>query len=114
MARRLAKVCPQPGCPNLQPCELHAPKPWAGSDRASRLPANWQAIRRQVLRRDRHTCQACHGERCGNQRLEVDHIDRGDDHSLANLQTLGHDCHLAKSLHEATQARAGGGPPPPG
>ena len=102
---RAPKICPKPGCPNTTPCPDHHPVAWAGSTRSSRLPSNWQRIRQQVLTRDHHTCQACHGTRCGNRRLEVDHIDRGDDHRLANLQTLGHDCHVAKTTAEAAEAR---------
>lgn len=107
MARpRAASVCNEPGCPLDQPCPEHARQPWAGSDRAKRLPKDWAKIRARVLRRDGHTCRACGGLRCGNQRLEVDHINRGDDHSLTNLQTLGHACHQVKTLAEATEARS--------
>lgn len=103
---RAASICNQPGCPLDQPCPEHPRIAWAGSDRAQRLPSDWPKIRARVLRRDGHTCQACHGLRCANQRLEVDHIKRGDDHSLSNLQTLGHACHQAKTLAEAAEARA--------
>jgi 5-methylcytosine-specific restriction endonuclease McrA len=102
---RAATVCSTTGCPNLQPCERHARQPWEGSTRASRLPRDWRQRRARVLSRDRHTCQACAGSRCGNERLEVDHIARGDDHSDSNLQTLGHACHAAKTAQEAADAR---------
>jgi 5-methylcytosine-specific restriction protein A len=108
MARpRAASICPTPGCPNDQPCPAHPKQAWAGSDRRSRLPKNWDTTVRRIKRRDHHTCQVCHGTRCSNQRLEVDHIERGDDHRDANLQTLGHACHQAKTTAEATQARRG-------
>jgi 5-methylcytosine-specific restriction protein A len=105
---RAQGVCSQPGCPILKPCELHAPKPWAGSDRRSRLPKNWSSITAAVKRRDRYTCQACGGTRCGNRNLEVDHITRGDDHRMTNLQTLGaKPCHTDKTTREATEGRGG-------
>lgn len=73
---------------------------WDNSNRSSRLPSNWQSIRLAVLRRDRYTCQNCGAE--GN---EVDHIEAGDDHSMANLQTLCRSCHATKTHAEGTAAR---------
>lgn len=102
---RAAKPCPQHGCPHLTPCPAHTPKPWAGSDRAKRLPGNWNTTRQRILHRDRHTCQACYGLRCRNRNLEVDHIIPDDNHDDTNLQTLGHDCHQTKTLAEAAAAR---------
>jgi 5-methylcytosine-specific restriction endonuclease McrA len=102
---RAATVCGTPGCHELKPCPTHARQPWAGSTRASRLPRDWQQRRARVLARDHHTCQACAGSHCGNERLEVDHIARGDDHRMENLQALGHACHAAKTAQEATEAR---------
>ena len=106
MARhRAPSVCSTPGCPNLKPCPEHTRRAWATSNRASRLPTNWSTIRQQVRDRDQ-VCQACGGTRCGNRNLEVDHITRGDNHQLDNLQLLGHDpCHLEKSLAESVEAR---------
>lgn len=102
----VTKVCPQPGCPNDQPCAEHTPKPWAGSNRRSRLPAGWSArIVPAILQRDHHTCQRCHGTRCGNLDPEVDHIIPNDDHRPENLQTLGHTCHVEKTNAEAAAAR---------
>lgn len=98
-------MCPQPGCANDQPCPDHTPKPWASSDRAARLPRNWSTIRARIIRRDGATCQACYGMRCGSVRLEVDHIVNNDDHSDANLRTLGHECHAAKTQAEAQAGR---------
>lgn len=106
MARtRAPAVCSVHGCLNDQPCPEHKREPWAGSDRSARLPNGWAKIRQQVLRRDHHTCQHCHGLRCHNVDLEVDHITPGDNHHMSNLQTLGRSCHLAKTLTEAANAR---------
>ncbi|MEU4718388.1 HNH endonuclease [Nonomuraea dietziae] len=97
---RAKQVCATVGC--LQTvkargkCARHDPGPWAGSDRRSRLPSNWTTIRLRVLRRDRFTCQRC-GSGDANQ---VDHIVRGDDHSLENLQALCGPCHKRKTLRE--------------
>lgn len=95
-------VCGVPGCPHIRPCDVpgHEKVPWAGSDRRSRLPANWAAIRRRVLRRDR-LCRNCLAEPS----TEVDHIVHGDNHTMANLQGLCSACHLAKTLAEATLGR---------
>lgn len=93
-------VCPTSGCPNLRPCPTHQRKPWAGSTRRQRLPPDWERRRQAALTRDQHTCRAC-----GARATEVDHINRGDDHQLANLQSLCHPCHRTKTQTEAAAAR---------
>jgi 5-methylcytosine-specific restriction enzyme A len=55
-----------------------------------------------VLDRDRHRCVVCGA----TARLEVDHIEPGDDHSLANLRTVCTRCHLRKSAAEGGRAKA--------
>lgn len=78
------------------------------SDRAQRLPSNWQALRLRVLRRDRYSCQArmqSTGSRCGERANQVDHIVPGDDHSLDNLQALCEWHHSRKSSAEGAAAR---------
>lgn len=60
--------------------------------------ARWKAIRKQVLLRDRYTCQRC-GRLCGYPgEAHVDHID-GDtfDNRLEALQTLCIGCHSRKT-----------------
>jgi 5-methylcytosine-specific restriction protein A len=99
--RPTTKTCPQPGCPNLQPCPDHAPKPWANSNRLSRLPKDWKTIRTQVLERDNHTCT-----KCGNRATDVDHVLRGDNHEPTNLTSLCRRCHASKSGREGAAARA--------
>lgn len=63
---------------------------------SKRLPRNWPWLRQQALERDNYQCRAC-GSR---HRLEVDHVARGDDHSLANLQVLCRHCHINKTAAE--------------
>lgn len=78
------------------------PGQWAGSDRVHRLPANWPAIRRRILRRDHGICHVC-GHPGAD---EVDHVHAGDDHSDANLAAIHDDpCHKAKSAGEGVEAR---------
>lgn len=90
------------------------------SARASRLPPNWQSLRLRVLRRDRYQCQ--HRDYpgapiCGGRANQVDHIERGDDHSVSNLQALCQHHHAAKSSREGVEARQAKGstrrPPEP-
>lgn len=99
---RGARICPTHGCPNDMPCEAHQRKAWEGSTRAERLPSNWSAIRRRILRRDGYRCQA---SGCGARATEVDHIIPNDDHSPENLQSLCSPHHLEKTLAEAAAAR---------
>ena len=80
---------------------------WAGSDRRTELPPNWETeIRPAVLQRDRHRCQwLTHDTRCGRPARQVDHIRPGSDHSLRNLRALCDDHHAAKSSAEGNAAR---------
>lgn len=86
------------------------PSPFEGSDRRSRLPANWPQIRAQVLRRDGHRCQWLVPYRqqikCGALAREVDHVVRGDDHRLDNLQALCSYHHRLKTGAEGGRAAA--------
>lgn len=80
----------------------------ADSERRSRLPSNWQSLRLEVLRRDRYRCQHRdypHGPKCMARANQVDHIQRGDDHSLKNLQALCRTHHALKSSREGVEAR---------
>lgn len=86
------------------------PSNWNNSDRRSRLPSDWPKIRKQVFKRDSPNgrdwrlaqCQwrMQGGGICGAQATEVDHINRGDDHSLINLQALCTSHHRRKSSSE--------------
>ncbi len=100
---RAAKPCNAPGCHHLQPCPVpgHTTAPWAGSTRRRRLPPGWDRIRATVLHRH-PTCQVCGVAPS----TEVDHVEPGDDHGLANLQGICTPCHRAKSAREGQAARA--------
>lgn len=81
---------------------------WAGSDRLSRLPANWTQLRKRILRRDGYKCTAKldSGRRCLDYATDVDHIVAGDDHSESNLRSLCGSCHQKKSSREGGAAWA--------
>ena len=81
---------------------------WQGSTRRSRLPSNWPVLRRRVLQRDGYLCQVrfSEGQLCGQPATDVDHIEPGDDHSLANLRALCGWCHARKSASEGGTAAA--------
>lgn len=80
---------------------------WEGSDRASRLPHDWQARRIRVLRRDGYRCQArlLTGGLCLQPASEVDHIVPGDDHRPENLRAICRSCHGRKTAAEGNAAR---------
>jgi 5-methylcytosine-specific restriction protein A len=71
---------------------------WVNSTRSARLPGDWNRRRARVLRRD-PTCRLGY-DGCTVLSTEVDHIQRGDDHSLDNLQGLCHTCHQRKTIAE--------------
>ena len=77
---------------------------WSSSDRRSRLPKNWPAVRARVLKRDKYRCQM-NLEGCAGVATDVDHITRGDDHSLGNLRAVCSGCHKKKTQAEALMAR---------
>lgn len=80
---------------------------WEGSDRRSRLPADWPRIRARVLKRDGHRCtHHDNGIRCTERATDVDHVRRGDDHSEHNLRSLCGSHHAVKSSREGAEARA--------
>lgn len=79
---------------------------WQHSTRRDRLPKNWvSVIRPAVLRRDHHQCRLRYEDICIGVATEVDHIERGDDHSMGNLQAACQPCHGRKSSQEGDQAR---------
>lgn len=96
----LTKVCAEPGCPELQPCEKHKPRAWQGSDRRARLPKNWERTRQRILRRDHRRCYLC-----GDEATEVDHIVNNDDHHDTNLAAICIPCHKRKTAREAAVGR---------
>lgn len=79
---------------------------WAGSDRRSRLPANWSVLRKRILRRDGYQCthRDEDGVRCTEIATDVDHIRPGDDHSELNLRSLCGGHHRKKSSSEGAAA----------
>lgn len=80
---------------------------WETSDRRFRLPRDWGQRRRVVLARCGYQCEHVdsQGLRCVDRAVEVDHVERGDDHSLENLQGLCAWHHRRKTVGEATEAR---------
>ena len=80
---------------------------WSSSDRAERLPKDWQARKRIVRDRAGGRCEAVQrGRRCPYPGSECDHVIAGDDHRLSNLAWLCHDHHQVKTTAEARAAFA--------
>jgi 5-methylcytosine-specific restriction endonuclease McrA len=80
---------------------------WEASNRKAELPADWQALRMRVLRRDGYRCQArdSRGILCGYPANQCDHIVPGNDHRVENLQALCRWHHARKSSAEGNAAR---------
>lgn len=72
--------------------------------RRDRLPPRWTTIRAGVLTRDQWQCQLRY-DGCQILATEVDHIQPGDDHTPANLQSVCARCHSTKSAREGVAAR---------
>ncbi|MBO0844579.1 MAG: HNH endonuclease [Nocardioides sp.] len=87
----------------------------AWGQRTYQQPGAWKTLRRRVLERDRHTCQAC-----GHPAEEVDHVvapQHGGSHDLSNLVALCSSCHGRKTRLQAAEGRRARknrrNPPPP-
>ena len=78
---------------------------WSTSDRAERLPPNWESeIVPFILDRDRRKCKLA-WPGCQVVATEVDHKVRGDDHKHENLQAVCERCHARKSAREGNEAK---------
>lgn len=76
---------------------------WESSDRAQRLPSDWSVRREFVRARAGGRCEGVlrDGSRCEAVGVECDHIERGDDHQVENLQWLCSWHHKRKTGIEA-------------
>lgn len=88
---------------------------WKGSDRRSRLPADWPRLKAAVRARSGGRCEVIEPSkkdgrpvRCWRKARDCDHIVRGDDHSLANLRDICAYHHGKKSAQEGVEARRTG------
>lgn len=78
--------------------------PWNSSNRATRLPSDWfTRIRPHILKRDPRCKLRYPG--CTGVSTQVDHIQRGDDHTFQNLQGVCAGCHAKKSSREGHDAK---------
>jgi 5-methylcytosine-specific restriction endonuclease McrA len=70
----MARACPQPGCPNVQPCPTHARKPWAHAveDRHARGYDAEYMRNRAIVLREEQDCALCGGPGLSND--TADHI----------------------------------------
>ncbi|QUW18881.1 hypothetical protein [Agrococcus sp. Marseille-Q4369] len=80
---------------------------WDTSDRRSRLPEDWDDLRKQVKRRAGGRCEAKrHAPHCNGIGTDCDHVRPGDDHGLGNLQWLSRPCHDAKTRADNARQNA--------
>lgn len=120
MTRRAPSVCTTPGCPQLAPCPIHAPKPWAGSQRRQRIGksgSRQQADNHRILRAHHRLCHWC-GHPDADQVDHLTEIADGGPDVPANKRPIhgscphcGRRCHLEKTI-EARRRRPPGGVPP--
>lgn len=80
---------------------------WESSDRRLRLPSDWQERRQFVAARASYRCEAMlnDGTRCPAMGTDCDHVVRGDNHDVSNLQWLCQWHHKRKTNNEAAAAR---------
>jgi len=78
--------------------------PWDSSDRLARLPKNWDAIRSRVFKTKGTKC-LIKFDGCEIDATDVDHIVRGDDHTMKNLRPACSRCHQKKSSAEGNEVK---------
>lgn len=80
---------------------------WSG-ERRKHLPSDWPKLRAAVLKRDGYRCQwrMPDGQICAAPANQADHVVRGNDHRLQNLQSLCEPHHAQKSAREGGAERA--------
>ena len=110
--RTASKTCPQPGCPQLQPCPEHPNTAWANSRRSERVRSGSAQQRDAafVMRRDGGICHVCGLSGA----TEVDHViptfegQPGEDlDTVANKAPIHKTpCHVEKTAAESKRARA--------
>lgn len=91
-------------------------RPWEGSTRSQRLPADWD---KPGGPRDRtlsapggRICKLAYEDICIGYATQADHIKAGDDHSDGNRQSVCEPCHRRKSGREGRAARPSEKRPP--
>lgn len=113
------KPCGHPGCGVLvrdgtSCCPAHPrANSFADRTRGSRQErgygAEWEHLRKIVLRRDKGLCQACKAIGRVGRAKAVDHIKpkaEGGTDELENLQAICVPCHAAKTAMEGSRGRA--------
>lgn len=85
---------------------------WKDSDRKDRLPSNWVGLRGRVIARAQGRCELMEPvetggylRRCWRRGTDVDHVEPGDNHDLANLQLLCKYHHGKKTAREGVEGR---------
>lgn len=78
---------------------------WETSDRKSRLPGNWLALRKEVFRVKGRRCYIVEdGHRCGAEAGEVDHVVPSGPDDISNLEPICSTHHKSKSSSEGWHA----------
>lgn len=115
---RAAKVCNEPGCPNLvrdpirRRCDEHY-QPWQGFNRHKGIAhremrqntAEHRALKEAVLRRAEYRCQIGYSDICSGLATQVDRIDNALGYLDGNTQACCEPCHQRKSSREGRRAR---------
>lgn len=115
---RKTKTCPFPDCGKkvVHPMRVYCSHDHSYAFSLRFFGLYWDTIRREILKRDNHTCKLCGATHKQEPKwhydsychCEVDHIievaDGGTD-DRDNLRVLCHDCHVAKTKDMAFKRR---------
>lgn len=98
MPNGASMACPAPGCPNVQPCQAHARKPWRDrpSARARGYNGEYERNRARVLAEE-DTCWICHTPgRADDQADHVQPLSRGGTSERDNLRRAHKACNQGR------------------
>lgn len=105
---RPAKICPNPGCTNLQPCAQHNRAAWATSNRREHLTlsgSRQQKRARYILDRDNTICHVC-GLPGADQADHITPLAHGGTDTTENMAAIhAEPCHREKTAREARNGR---------
>lgn len=109
---RTRSLCNAPDCPNLQPCAMHAPKPWSTKKPGQHGGSGWawQRIRQRVLERDMRLCRFRYAG-CTRLATTAGHIVARAQGGSDEPHNLAASCAQCNETKRRDEARAGSTPP---
>ena len=108
MSFKPKRPCSRSGCPNLQPCQIHKPKPWVHNNPVNRLRGRALQRERERLLSEYPLCVLCLAAGRDTVATIRDHIvplAEGGEDARDNTQAICQACHDAKTKQEPKRGK---------